>query len=118
MAAKKSKKTKHTIKFLAGCTDRNLIRHILRKADKQVVKGICNAAFNVTKGEVPLKRNQKRFFSKHRKIIGHLTSQGKSLDQQHRSFQKGGAIGAVLAAVVPPILSAVLSAVGSNLFNH
>ena len=107
--------TKQTIKFLAKCHDPQLISHILRKSNKEVTKAICNAAYNVVRGEVPLTQHQKRLFSRHRKIIAALTSKKASLHTKHKLIQSGGAF-PLLAAIIPPLLSAVLSTLGTTLF--
>ena len=113
MAPRKSSKA--TLKYLAACKDPKIITEILRKADKQVVKAICNAAFNITQGEIPLSRGQKRKFAKYRPLLQTLTTKEHTLQQKQRHIQTGGA--AILAAVLPALLSAVVSAVGTSLFS-
>jgi chaperonin GroEL (HSP60 family) len=112
--APKTKRVKHTVKYLANCRHPQIINQILRKADYPLVKGIANAALNVTHGEVPLTRQKKRLFSRHRKIFELLTAKKKSLEAKKKVIQKGGAFG----ALIPILLSTVLGTIGSAIFNR
>lgn len=116
--AAKYKRTKRTLKFLAGCTDPFVTKRILQKANQDLVKGICNAAYNVSQGEIPLSRNQKRLFARHRPVLAALTTPHISVPEKQKKIQRGGAFGAILAAVLPTLLSTVLSGVGSAIFNR
>ena len=111
--APKTKKVKHTVKYLAGCRDPQIVNHILHKADNSLVKGIANAAFNVTQGEVPLSRQKKKLFAPHRKLFKAVTSKKKSLTTKKKVIQQGGA----LPALIPILLSTVLGTLGSVLFS-
>ena len=114
MAPKKRKTIKPTVKFLAACRDPQIVSHILSKADKNLVKGICNAAYNVTRGDVPLSRPKKRLFAKYRPVFDTLTAPNKSLEVKRQLVQKGGA----LPALIPILLSTVLGTIGSALFSR
>ena len=89
---------------------------MLRRADKGVVKGICNAAYNIAEGELPLSKKDKRLFRKGRPAFQFLISKKQSLSGKQRKIQRGGA--PILAALIPVILSTVLSTVGSALFKQ
>ena len=112
---KKSSSVKNTVKFLASCKDPQLVQNILRKGDKQLVKAICNAAFNVTQGEIALGRATERKFVKARPVFEALTRKDVPLEQKHKAIQTGRGL-PLLALIIPPLLSAVLSSVGSSLF--
>ena len=114
MTNKKPSTRKHLLKFISGCKDKGLIRQILKRVDKPTTKSICNCAYNLTNGEISLSPNQKRLFSKHRRVLHTLVSKSQSLSQKQKRIQKGGA--AVLAAILPAILSAVLGSIGSSIF--
>ena len=63
MAPHKTKNSANrTLKSIAGCQHRDIIEYILRKADPALVKAICNAAYNVTQGDIPLSREQIQLF--------------------------------------------------------
>ena len=113
MAPTQYKKIKRTVKFLSQCHDPKVVSLILRKADNSLVKGICNAALNLSKGEVPLSTKKKRYFAHHRKFIDTLTSPKVGLARKRAIIQKGGAFG----AIIPILLSTVLGTLGSAIFH-
>ena len=119
MAPKRNNKqaTKRTLKFLASNKDHLITKRILHNADKQLIKHICNAAYNVTQGDVPLTPHQKRTLKKFRPVLASLTTRDKSLQQKQKQLQTGGAFPIAVGYILPTLLSAVLSTVGSVLFN-
>jgi hypothetical protein len=102
---------KRTVKYLATCTNPRAVRECLRAAPDSVVKCICNAAYNVERGDVVLTPKQKALFGKHRKIIAKLTSHTGSLQAKRKVLQsqKGGFI-------IPALIGAAISALGNLLF--
>ena len=106
-----SKAPKHTIKYLATCTDPRAYSAVTRAAPAGVVKGICNAAFNVEQGDVKLTPKQKALFRTHRKDIATLTSPRASLARKRKVIQsqKGGFF------FIPALISAAIGAIGSKL---
>ena len=112
---KKSNQLKTTVKFLAACKDPQVVQSILRKGDKQLIKAICNAALNVTHGEVALSRSRKRQFARARPVFEALTRTDIPLEKKHKAIQTGRGF-PLLFALIPPLLSAVLSSVGTSLF--
>ena len=111
----KNRNTKRTIKFLSVCRDPKVVNQILRKADKSLVKGICNAAYNVSRGDIPLTRQRKRHFARYRQVFNKLTSSKIGLHQKRKSIQRGGGL---VSTIVPILLSTVLTALGSRLFRQ
>ena len=108
-----SKTVKRAFKFLAGCQDPRVRRPILARAHDKLLKTICNAALNIERGDLVLKKNQKAAFKKNRKHIAKLTSKNLSIAQMRKFLtQKGGAF-----PIIPILLSTALSAPGSALFN-
>ena len=109
----KSKAVKRAFKFLADCQDPRVRSTILARAPDKLVKTICNAALNVERGDIALKKSQKEAFKKHRKDIAKLTSKKFSIPQKRKFLmQKGGAF-----PIISIFLSTALSALGSALFN-
>ena len=104
------------MKFLSSCKDPKIIKQILRSADKAVVKEICNAAYNITEGDLPLSQKEKQLFRKRRPVIRFLTSKTLGFSGKQKRIQRGGL--PILAALIPFILSTVLSSVGSALFKQ
>ena len=111
----RKKKSKRALKFLANCRHPKVVKEILRHADNSLVKGICNAAYNVTQGDLPLSRQKKRLFGRHRRLFLGLTSPKVSIGKKRKVIQRGGG---VVAAIVPILLSTVISALGSRLFRQ
>ena len=112
--APKSTLVKHTVKYLASGPDPKIVIQILRNADNPLVKGIANAALNVTRGEVPLTRKKKLLFARHRKLFEVLTAKKHPINAKRKFVQQGGALG----ALIPIILSTVLGTLGSAIFNR
>ena len=110
----KSKTTaKRFFKFLAVCKDPTLFKLLLNKAPDVVIKLICNAALNASRGSVHLTSAQKKLFSKHKKIFSSLISRQISLKSKRKILnQRGGAF-----PLIPILLTTVLSSLGSLLFN-
>ena len=102
---------KRTIKYLATCNNPRAVRECLRAAPDSVVKCICNAAYNVERGDVVLTPKQKALFGKHRKLIAKLTSHTGSIQAKRKVLQsqKGGFI-------IPALIGAAISALGNLLF--
>ena len=109
----KSKSVKRAFKFLADCTDPRVRSTVLARAPDKLVKTICNAALNVERGDIALKKKEKAALKKHRKGIARLTSKKFTIPQKRKFLtQKGGAF-----PIIPILLSTALSALGSALFN-
>jgi hypothetical protein len=109
--SKKGKLAKHTIKYLACCTDPDAYIAVTSAAPIGVVHGICNAALNVEQGDVHLSPNQKALFSAHRNDIATLTSPNVSLARKRMvtQSQTGGFF------FIPALIGAALGAIGSNI---
>lgn len=104
---------KRTVKYLSVCSSPRAVRECIRGAPDSVVKCICNAAYNVERGDVVLNPKHKAFFGKHRKLIAKLTSRSSSLAAKRKVLQsqKGGFL-------IPALIGAAISALGNLLFPH
>ena len=108
-----SKAIQRAFKFFADCQEPRGRSRILSTAPDKIVKTICNAALNIERGDLLLKKKQKAAFKKHRKHIAKLTSKRFTIAQKRRFLaQKCGAF-----PIIPIVLSTALSAVVSALFN-
>ena len=111
MASHKTKDSvKRTLKFIAGCQHRDIIEHILRKADPALVNAISNAAYNGTQGDIPLSRAQKQLFSKYRPVLAALTDRDTTLQKKQKIVQSRGFL-LILAAILPAVIGSVISTV-------
>lgn len=80
---------------------------ILRKADPQLVRYICECALNILRGNVPLSSKHKNKLKRHASILRKLAStQGSLSGKKKIILQKGGAFLPVLLA---PILGSLIS---------
>jgi hypothetical protein len=109
--SKKRKLAKHTMKYLACCTDPDAYIAVTRAAPIGVIHGICNAALIVQQGDVDLSPNQKALFGAHRNDIATLTSPNVSLARKRKVIQSqtGGFF------FIPALIGAALGAIGSNI---
>ena len=100
-------KYKHHLKFLAEC-DRKHCSHILKSADRELVKCICECALNVLNGNIPLDITQKRKLNKYKQQLRQLSS-NKSILQKRKIIQTG-------SGFLPLLLGPIISALGATLF--
>jgi hypothetical protein len=105
-----SKHTKHTIKYLACCTDPEAYSAVVHAAPIGVIRGICNAAINVEHGGIHLSPKQKTLFSTHRDDIATLASPDVRLAHKREIIesQTGGFF------FIPALIGAALGAIGSH----
>lgn len=107
----KRKVIKRYIKLLATNPDPILTHSLLRAAPDEVIKTICNAAYNLTNsGGVQLSSNQKRFFRKYKEPITKLVQREPSIKQKRKVLEQSGG-----GFFIPLLLSAVLPIVTSLL---
>ena len=108
----KNPTVKRTVKYLAICNSPRAVRECIRASPDSVVKCICNAAYNVERGEVVLSPKHKALFGKHRKLIAKLTSRAGSLQTKRKVLQsqKGGFI-------IPALIRIAVAAFGDQLFS-
>ena len=112
-AAKAKQTAKRYFKLLAVCKDRSLYKELVKKAPDLVIKLICNAALNATRGEVHLTSEQKKLFSKHKNLFKTLITRQIPIQAKRRLLnQRGGAF-----PLLPILLSTVLSSLGGLIFN-
>lgn len=80
---------------------------LLRSADNDLVRSICECAFNTLKGSVTLKRTEKTRLAKHRKVLRRLASKRGSWKSKKRILVQQG--GGFLPMLLAPILGTLLS---------
>ncbi len=109
----KKNATKRYIKLLAVCKEPKLYKVLLHKAPEPVIKTICNAALNASRGDVQLTPTQKKLFSKHSKLFETLSSRQVTIKKKRNILnQRGNGL-----PLIPIILSTVLSSLGSLIFD-
>lgn len=108
---KKRALIKRYIKLIACNPDPVLNLSLLRAAPDEVIKTICNAAYNLTNSHsVQLTPGQKKYFRKYKDQITRLVQPGTSIrTKRQQLIQRGGGF------FVPLLLSTVLPIVTSLL---
>lgn len=84
---------------------------VLKKANRKLIKGICECALNTLKGNVALNATQKVKLKKHKSVLRRLSdTKSKGWKNKKRLIvQKGdGFIGALLAPIIGTIISALI----------
>jgi len=105
--------SRRIFKLLAVCKDPNIYNVLLKRAPEKVIKLICNAAVNASRGEVHLTPAQKKLFAKHRHLFQQLTTRQVSIESKRKLLnQRGNGL-----PLIPILLSAVLSSLGSLIFS-
>lgn len=101
-----------TVRYLASVHHPAAFKAAVQHASDPVVKSICNAALNVSRGDgVRLSQNQKKLFRTHAADIAALASKGVALKRKRGILQqKGGAFW------IPALIGAALGGLGSSLF--
>ena len=87
------------------------VKKIIRAADKDLVKTLCECSLNVLKGNVSISSRQKKRLSHHKKGLRELTQPKVSLKKKKVILQRGGFVGALLAGLLPALLTPILSRV-------
>jgi len=89
-------------------------RALLRTADKELVKCICECALNVLQGVVKLKNTEKIRLKKHRSVLRKLTGETGNIGWRSKKrtiLQNGGSFLPILLA---PLISTVFSKILGN----
>ena len=113
----KNRITKRTLKFLAICRNPDIQKRIIKSAPDSIIKGICNAAFNIQQNpDIKLSNKEKLLFRRYKLKIGKLTHPRIPIAKKRRIIQTGG--GHFLIALVPALLTTALSTLGSAFINY
>ena len=89
-------------------------RAVLRTADKDLIKCICEYALKVLQGAVMLKNTEKARLKKHRTILRKLTGNRGNIawrSKKHTLLQNGGSFLPILLA---PLISTIFSKILGN----
>ena len=112
----KNRITKRTLKFLSVCRRPDNQKRIIKSALASLIKGICNAAFNIQQNpDIKLSKKEKALFRRFKLKIGKLTHPRIPISKKRKIIQTGG--GPFLIELVPALLSTALSTLGSAFIN-
>ena len=82
------------------------VRAIIKTADNNLLKSLCECCLNVLKGNIPMTTKQRQKLSKYKLNLRKLSKKGTSRKQKISLLQKGG----FLSALIPTVLSAIIPA--------
>ena len=87
---------------------------ILEKADSKLIQAICESAFNILEGNVPLSSKNKQDLSKHKNLLRKLVQKSSLKEKKKLLVQSGGALPAILPLVLTSLASVFASYLGSK----
>lgn len=100
-----SQRVKEDAALLAELTPKER-KALLKACGSDRIRSICECAYNVLRGNVPLSPETKRQLSKHKRTLRRLSKRGECWAKKRRYLvQRGGGI------LLPLLLNAVLPAV-------
>ena len=110
----KLKVVKRYIKFLAVAPDLDVVRAVIKKAPKDVIAVISNAALNGRQGAVHIPPHLIPLFQRQKHNFDYLVNRRKSIpSKRHLILQKGGAL-----PIVVPLLATVLGSLGGEFISR
>lgn len=104
------KKHADILRVLQNC-DRNMRKSILKAADKNLIKAICECTHNTLKGTVPLNKYQMNKLRRHKQTLRKIVRTGENWKRKKKYLVQNG--GAILPLLLGPLLGAILG----NIFN-
>lgn len=88
----------------------DLRKNLLKLADQDLIRCICECADNTLKGHVKLTSSQKTKLSRYKKVLRRLAKKGESWKSKRKFIsQSGGALPALLVPILGTVLSGLIS---------
>lgn len=81
---------------------------LLKACSREEINCLCECVYNVLKGKVPLKENQKKLLNNHKSLLRNIVLKGNTNYRKKILVQKGGAF-------LPIILGSILSTILGSL---
>lgn len=85
----------------------SIVKALVKDADAEVIKAICECAHNTIRGNVKLNPAQYKKLKRHSKHLKLLANKRASIKRKKVALQRGGFIGALLGAAVPALASLI-----------
>jgi len=82
-------------------------KSILDKADKQLIKAICEGALNLLYGNLPISESDKEQLKSFKNLLRKLTQKSSLANKKKLLNQKGGFLNILLPAIVTGISSII-----------
>lgn len=105
-------KVKKTLVLLVNSKP-NVVKKILKNADRRLIKALSEVALNVLNGAVRLTPLQKSKLKRFKKPMRDLTAAPESkLSAKRKIIQRGGFVSTLLGFALPAIIKGISSLVG------
>lgn len=98
---------KHLLKALHALKPKYR-KALLQVCEDQEINIICECIYNILKGKIPLKENERDVLAKYKNVLRKLVAKSNTKLRKNVIIQKGGAF-------LPIVLGAVLNALVNNL---
>lgn len=83
---------------------------LLSQANSDLIRCICECAFNILRGNVPVKKREKERLRKHAPILRKLVSRNDDVKRKKKIIvQKGGFLPSLLIPIVGTVLTSLLT---------
>jgi hypothetical protein len=100
-------KHKDLLNLLATTKPRYNKKSIFDKADKQLIKAICEGALNLLYGNLPISESDKEKLKSFKNLLRKLTQKSSLANKKKLLNQKGGFLNILLPAIVTGISSII-----------
>ena len=97
------KRNKYFLRILAKAKP-NMVKAIIKSADKDLLTTLCECAHNVVKGTVPLKPCHLKHLKRHKTQVRELAKKNTSQHRRRQILQRGGFLPALLAPIAASVL--------------
>jgi len=86
-------------------TSPKVARDIIKTADNDFIKCICECSNNLLRGNISVSSKQKSKLKRHKKALRDISKKKVSLKRKRKIIQTGAFLAPLLLAVVPAILN-------------
>jgi len=83
-------------------------KKVLKLADKEIIRVICECALNILNGNVPLDPEKKQTLGKFKSVMRKLAQRGENWKRKKRYLQTGRGLN-LIPLLLSPILSGVIN---------
>ena len=100
--AKRLQRNLELLKLLKNCKTKAQRKAILKLADKDLIKCLCDCAYNILHGNIKMSRQKQCALKKHGHVIRKFANKKRGGLEKKRDFliQKGGFLPALLAPII------------------
>ena len=107
MAGYKSIRKRKSDLLYVCCQSPKYRKELLRHADNEFIKCICQCSKKVLNGTIPITSKEKRKLRKYKKVLRRLNSAKKSISGKRKVIVQSG--GGFLLGLIPAVIGALAS---------